>query len=155
MENKELKLISKKSEFKRHISPLKNIYNRNFPLSKWSSKKIRSFLKPGSLIVIAKIKQEIVGFACGRPEKNNGKKFYISALLVRNKFRGKGFAEVITRALIDNASRFKKFDTVCLHFRESKNLKKFYKKIGFRNHRIDGDYSNGEKKHYMEISFKK
>jgi hypothetical protein len=40
---------------------------------------------------------------------------------------------------------------VYLHFRDSNNFEGFYKHYGFEKHRTTGHYSNGEKKHYMEI----
>ncbi len=96
-------------------------------------------------------KQKNIGFILGRKVGNIKARYNLTTLLVDKQFRGKGYSKLLLNAFLKNVKKAKSSRKVYLHFRDSNNFEKFYQHYGFSGHRITGTYSNGEKKHYMEI----
>lgn len=135
---------------------LAHFYDRNFPLSQWGEKYFINFLndknKRGVLCLILEKNHQIIGFILGRTVGRIPNRLNLTTLLVDKKSRGKGFSKILLDAFLQIIKQKKSTKKVYLHFRDSTNLEAFYKHYGFKNHRLAGFYSNGEKKHYMEIS---
>jgi len=144
--------VSGKSINNKCLISLWRLYNCNFRFSRWTKGYFFSFVKYPAILYSIKVDKELAGFICGKPEAKSSKRYIISALLIKKKFRGKGYAESLVKKAIESISETRKFESIGLHFRDSNNLKNFYKKIGFKNHKITGTYSNGEKKHFMEMN---
>jgi len=134
---------------------LVHFYNSNFPLSSWSNEYFNSFLndenKRKMECFILKRNKKIIGFILGRKVGNIRFRYNLTTLLVDKRFRGKGYSKLLLNEFLKNVKKNKSVQKVYLHFRDSNNFKEFYKHCGFRGHRIAGTYSNGEKKHFMEI----
>lgn len=142
----------KKPTNEKYLASLWKLYNRNFRSSKWSKEHLLSFTKSPSVLYALESDRKVAGFVCGKPERQRRNRYLIAALLVRKEFRGKGCAGMLIKKVVKEVSEMKEFKSIAIHFRESNNLKDFYRKFGFKKHRITGSYSNGEKKHYMEIT---
>jgi ribosomal protein S18 acetylase RimI-like enzyme len=148
---KEYSLKKKKLRKKRLIA----FYNENFPLSRWSEKYFNTFLDDKNerrmeCFVLEKNKT-ILGFILGRKVGNIRARYNLTTLLVDKNYREKGYSKLLLAAFLKTARKNKSTQKIYLHFRDSNNFEKFYQHYGFSGHRITGTYSNGEKKHYMEI----
>jgi ribosomal protein S18 acetylase RimI-like enzyme len=134
---------------------LATFYNKNFPLSRWSNKYFNIFLADKNArkmeCFILEKNKKIIGFILGRKVGNIKARYNLSTLLVDKKYRGKGYSKLLLNAFLKNVKKNKSSTKVYLHFRDSNNFEGFYTHYGFSGHRISGIYSNGEKKHYMEI----
>ena len=134
---------------------LADFYNKNFILSKWSNKYFYDFLNDKNerkmeCFVLEKNKKAI-GFILGRKVGNIKVRYNLTTLLVDRKYRGKGYSKLLLDKFLKAVKKNKSSEKVYLHFRDSNDYEGFYKRFGFSKHRITGTYSNGEKKHYMEI----
>lgn len=134
---------------------LVDYYNENFPLSRWSAKYFNTFLddkneRKMECFVLEKNKK-IIGFILGRKVGNIKARYNLTTLLVDKQHREKGYSKLLLNNFLKTVKKNKSFQKVYLHFRDSNNFEGFYKHCGFSGHRISGTYSNGEKKHYMEI----
>lgn len=144
-------------EIKRHRKKqLLAFYNSNFPLSQWSKKYFNAFLddknKGAMLCFVLEKNGKIVGFILGRTVGKIKKRLNLTTLVVDKKYRGQGLGKILLNTFLEKTKKNKSIKKVYLHFRDSNNLESFYKHYGFKKHRITGQYSNDEKKHYMEIA---
>ena len=144
--------LKKKKLLKKQLA---EFYNDNFPLSRWSEKYFNIFLddknaRKMECFVLEKNKK-IIGFILGRKVGNIKARYNLTTLLVDKKFRGKGYSKLLLNVFLKTVKKNKSSRKAYLHFRDSNNFEGFYKHYGFSGHRITGTYSNGEKKHYMEI----
>ena len=130
---------------------LLDFYNKNFPLSQWSEKYFLNYFKNDAIFYAAKEGNKIAGIVCGQETKPGSRIFIISALAVDVRFRRKGYGRLLLAKILEEIFGKKSIKMACLHFRESNKLENFYSKFGFGNHAIDGAYSNGEPKHYMDL----
>lgn len=134
---------------------LANFYNKNFILSKWSEEYFNRFLddkkeRKMECFVFEK-NAKVIGFVLGRKVGNIKSRYNLTTLLVDRKYRGKGYGKLLLNEFLKTVKKNKSSQKVYLHFRDSNDYESFYKNCGFSRHRITGTYSNGEKKHYMEI----
>jgi len=134
---------------------LADFYNKNFILSKWSNEYFYDFLKDENgrkmeCFVLEKI-NKVVGFILGRKVGNIKFRYNLTTLLVDKKYRGKGYSKLLLDKFLKTVEKNKLSKKVYLHFRDSNDFEGLYRHFGFSEHRITGTYSNGEKKHYMEI----
>lgn len=133
-----------------------NFYNENFSLSQWSKKYFNVFLadkneRKMECFVLEKNNQ-IIGFILGRKVGNIKIRYNLTTLLVDKKYRGRGYSSLLLNVFLRTVKKNKSSRKAYLHFRDSNDFEKFYQHYGFSRHRITGTYSNGEKKHYMEIA---
>jgi ribosomal protein S18 acetylase RimI-like enzyme len=142
---------------KKHLrkKSLLTFYNENFPLSSWSEKYFNTFLSDKNgrkmeCFVLEKNKK-IIGFILGRKVGNIQARYNLTTLLIDKKNRGQGYSKLLLDAFLKTVKKNNLSRRAYLHFRDSNNFEKFYQHYGFSGHRITGTYSNGEKKHYMEI----
>ncbi|MFA5777366.1 MAG: GNAT family N-acetyltransferase [Parcubacteria group bacterium] len=134
---------------------LVDFYNENFSLSKWSEKYFNGFLddkkeRKMECFILEK-NNKIIGFILGRKVGKIRFRYNLTTLLVDEKYRGKGYSKLLMDKFLKTIKENKEARKVYLHFRDSNDFEGFYKHYGFSGHRITGAYSNGEKKHYMEI----
>lgn len=141
----------KKPTNEKYLILLWKLYNRNFRSSQWSKGHLLSFTKSPAILYALESDGKVAGFVCGKPSEKRKTQYLISALLVKKEFRGKGCAAALVEKAIKEVSKMKKFKSIAIHFRDSNDLENFYKKLGFKKHRVVGNYSNSEKKHYMEL----
>jgi len=130
------------------------LYNKTFLSSPWSKKFFTSYFKNrsrNSLGFCLQIGTKCAGFTWGRMSQKKSSCFNISALWVDQASRGCGYGKKLLQALIDEAKKSASVKKVYVHFRERNALHSFYSKLGFINHKIAGNYSNGEAKHYMDL----
>lgn len=149
-----MRLQSIKNLSKKKRIQLAAMYNEIFLFSPWSEKYFLAFLQNRSrwsLGYIIKEKNELAGFVLGRNSKRYAESFNLSVVCVDKKFRSKGAGKLLIRKIIQTVSRRKKLQKIFLHFRDANNLKNYYSCFGFSNHKIDGTYSNGDLKNYMEL----
>lgn len=134
---------------------LAHFYNSNFPLSKWSNEYFNSFLndenKRKMECFVLEKNYKIIGFILGRKVGNIKFRYNLTTLLMDKQYRGMGYSKLLLNEFLKNIKRNKEAKKVYLHFRDSNDFEGFYRHCGFSKHRITGFYSNGEKKHYMEI----
>jgi len=134
---------------------LAKFYNDNFLLSKWSNKYFNGFLDDKKLrkmeCFVLERNGKVVGFVLGRKVGRIKSRYNLTTLLVDKKYRGKGYSKLLMDKFLKTIKKNKETKKVYLHFRDSNDFKGFYRNYGFSKHRITGYYSNGEKKHYMEI----
>lgn len=79
----------------------------------------------------------------------------LATLLVSKQCRGKGYGDVLIKEFLKSAASIPRLKKIHLHFRDSNSqVENFYRRFGFGKHKICGTYSNGERKHYMEIDIK-
>lgn len=163
---KEAKKIEKESvfDYDRYSSGIKNnrkkqllsFYNKNFPLSRWSEKYFNRFLddrkKRKMECLVLEKNEKIIGFILGRKFGNIKPRYNLTTLLVDGGYRGRGFSKVLLDKFLKTIKKNKSVKKVYLHFRDSNDYESFYRHYGFNKHRTTGTYSNGEKKHYMEIT---
>lgn len=129
-----------------------NLYNKNFPLSQWSEKYFNAFLANTSRLPLGFYITKNgypVGLVLGHIDKNSA--FNISILLVKPSCQKQGLGKYLIEKIIKEIRKNHSLKKAYLHFRDQNNLEKFYTKLGFGNHSIKGTYSNGDKKHYMDI----
>lgn len=134
---------------------LVSIYNKNFPLSRWSKKYFFTFLldSPRSFFgFYIKQDENIIGLALGRLIPQDISIFCLSALWVDKRFRGQELGKKLVQKIISVIANKRSVGKIILHFRDSNNLEKYYSRLGFSGHKITGAYSNGEPKHYMELN---
>lgn len=129
-------------------------YNLNFPKSKWSHKKLRSFFtkKTRSHCFVIEKNNQIGGLILGKADAKNPELMLLETLLIRDDLRGQGYAKLLVTTFLREAFKSGSFDSVGLHFRQSNNLQNFYEKLGFVKQDMESSYKNGEQKHYMKIS---
>jgi ribosomal protein S18 acetylase RimI-like enzyme len=136
-------------------SQLLTFYNKNLILSQWSAKYFSNFLDDKNerkmLCLILEKDHKILGFILGRMVGNIDCRYNLITLLIDKKYRGKGLSKTLLDRFLKIIRKNSTTKKVYLHFRDSSHLENFYRHYGFRKHRITGHYSNGEKKHYMEI----
>lgn len=96
--------------------------------------------------------RQVIGFILGRKVGNIKPRYNLTTLLVDKRYRGRGFSNVLLNKFLKTIKKNKSVKKVYLHFRDSNDYKSFYRHYGFSKHRTTGTYSNGEKKHYMEIT---
>lgn len=142
----------KKQTMKKQLA---NFYNKNFLLSRWSNEYFYDFLNDENerkmeCCVLEK-NRKIIGFILGREVGNIIDRYNLTTLLIDKKYRGKGYGKLLLDQFLKTMRKDKEISKVYLHFRDSNDFENFYEHYGFRKHRISGTYSNGEKKHYMEI----
>lgn len=135
---------------------LVSFYNKNFPLSQWDREYFDNFLddkneKKMSCLVLEENKK-VAGFIMGRVVGKIKKRLNLTTILIDKKYRKKGLSKILLDNFLKITKQNKSIKKVYLHFRDSNNFQNFYARYGFKNHRITGHYSNGEKKHYMEIT---
>jgi len=135
-----------------------DFHNQNFPNSKWNE---HSFIKyfseiPHHPICIAiRNEKAFDGIIIGRFSTNSQTSLNLATLLVSQRCRGRGYGEILMKEFFKSAANMPLLKKIYLHFRDSNSqIENFYQRFGFKKHRIYGKYSNGEKKHYMEISRK-
>jgi ribosomal protein S18 acetylase RimI-like enzyme len=134
---------------------LVDFYNENFPLSRWSEEYFSRFLddekrRKMECFTIER-NNKVAGFILGRKVGNIRSRYNLTTLLMDRKYRGKGYSKLLMEKFLKIVRENKSSRKVYLHFRDSNNFERFYKHCGFGGHRISGTYTNGEKKHYMEI----
>ena len=131
-------------------------YNANFPLSQWSQNYFSAFLDDENerrmLCLVLEKNSKILGFILGRAVGNINNRYNITTLLIDEDQRGKKYGQFLLNKFLKTLRKDKSVKKAYLHFRDSNNLESFYNHCGFRKHRIAGYYSNGERKHYMEIN---
>ncbi|HAV11215.1 MAG TPA: hypothetical protein DCX32_01595 [Candidatus Moranbacteria bacterium] len=132
---------------------LLSFYNSSFPKSQWSADYLDSFFrkKNKGVCFLAKNKKEILGFALGKIHRDDEDSMTLCALYVDPSLRGGGHGGGLIRMFLAQAFESGLFKKAIIHYRDSNDLRIFYEKSGFGKHSIVGEYSNGEKKHQMEI----
>lgn len=133
---------------------LANFYDQNFPLSQWGEQYFNTFLddkKREATCLVLEKNQKIIGFILGKTVGSIPNRLNLTTLLIDRKYRKKGLSRLLLDNFLTIIKQNKSINKIYLHFRDSNNFESFYKHYGFKNHRITGFYSNGEKKHYMEI----
>ncbi len=151
-----MKIKSIGSATKRQLDAIFETYNKTFPKSPWSRSYFDSFLfssKGRAGFFMLNRNNNLCGFILGKKQAGASDEFNLSALWVNKNCRSKGHANALMEKFISETS--KKTEKMYLHFRDSNNLQAFYSKFGFINHRIDGQYKNGEPKHYMELKIRR
>lgn len=132
-----------------------DLHNQSFPDSTWDSNDFEVFFADKSLRPICttiKSGDETIGLAIGRLSFNDISRLNLSALSVSRRHQGNGHGEDLVKKFFHAALDITSMEKIFLHFRNSnKSVKKFYDRFGFKNHTICGKYSDGEKKHYMDI----
>lgn len=135
-----------------------DFHNQNFPNSKWSEQSFKKYFTntPHHPVCIAIRNGKIfTGIAIGRFSTNSRSSLNLATLLVSKRCRGKGYGDVLIKEFFKSAASMLPLKKIHLHFRDSNGqIENFYKRFGFEKHGICGKYSNGEKKHYMEIGIK-
>lgn len=159
MKNKDF-LICNYNDYSARIKELRkkqlaSFYNKNFLLSQWSSDYFSNFLNDTNerkmeCFVLEKNKN-IAGFILGRIVGKIRCRYNLTTLLIDKKYRGKGCSKFLLDEFLKIVRKNKAIKKVYLHFRDSNDFEGFYRHYGFSRHRMSGTYSNGEKKHYMEI----
>ncbi|MBT5021417.1 GNAT family N-acetyltransferase [Candidatus Woesearchaeota archaeon] len=105
-----------------------------------SSKKelLREIRERNSLYLVAEENKCVVGYAYGTIKKQKSPFFvtktigYFNALVVRNRYRGKGIASKLRNEL-ENWFKIKKCKLIYLEVVEQNNAKEIYKKWGYKN----------------------
>ena len=150
------KLDLLKTPSKQQRLSLLRFYNRNFPKSKWNEEPLKKYFsdrKRRPLCIIIRNKDKITGLIMGRLSSADSPRLNLAVLLVSRRYRGRGWGKILMRELFKSAVKIPSLQKIYLHFRDSNGqLKSFYKRFGFGKHEICGKYTDGEKKHYMEIS---
>lgn len=135
-----------------------NLHNQNLPNSKWNDKHLERYFANDYLhpiCITIEGRNGLIGLAIGRLSFNNHSKLNLSTLSVSPRSRGRGYGEDLLKEFFIAALRISSMKIIYLHFRDSnRKVKDFYTRFGFEKHKICGKYSNGERKHYMEISLK-
>lgn len=134
-----------------------DIYNENFCKSQWSKGYFDFYFnidKRKTVSYFLVVEDKLIGFVWGKISEKNRKEFNISALWADKNYRNKGYGKLLMGKIIDYIFQNMNLEKAYLHFRDSNDLEDFYKNLGFSNHKIDEQYSNGEKKHYMEIKLR-
>jgi len=130
------------------------LYNELMPTSPWSEKFMKQILFDESrspLYNTFEIEGESIGLVLGRLLKDDKDVFNISSIGVKKEHRHKKIATKLMQSFIKDVFEQTSVKKIIVHFRESKNLKSFYEKLGFSGHKIVGTYKNKEAKHYMEL----
>jgi ribosomal protein S18 acetylase RimI-like enzyme len=148
------RLLATKSQ----LLEMLKLHNKAFPNSKWGKNYFEKFFSEkyrAPICVFVVKRKKIAGFAIGHRHPKNKSNFVLCLILVAPYHRGKKIGNELMIKFFAAAFELPWMKTLILHFRESnRRVKKFYTQFGFKNHRISGKYSNGEKKHYMSINRK-
>lgn len=148
---KDYSLIKKRLRKKQ----LADFYNKNFSLSRWSNGYFYKFLDDKSErkmeCFILEGDNKVIGFILGRKVGKIRFRYNLTTLLIDKKYRGKGCSKALMDKFLKTIKKNGEARKVYLHFRDSNDFEGFYRHCGFSKHRITGTYSNGERKHYMEI----
>ena len=135
-----------------------DFHNRNFPNSKWSEQSFKKYFSETShhpVCVAIKDGKIFNGIVIGRFSTNSRTSLNLATLLVSKQCRGKGYGDILMREFFKSAADIPDLKKIHLHFRDSNGqVKNFYRRFGFKKIEIKERYSNGEKKHYMEINRK-
>lgn len=132
---------------------LLKIYNKYFPLSIWSKKYFDTFFSDTKRCPIGfflKAGDAYIGLVLGRINKYDNF-FNINTLLIIPRYQKKGLGKKLLDKIILEIKKNHSVEKISLHFREQNRLKEFYTNLGFKNHRFDGYYNNGDRKYYMDI----
>jgi len=132
-----------------------NLYNNSFPLSTWNKKYWNSFFKNSlrqPVFFAIKINNQYAGFVLGRVGKDTSI-MLLSTLVVSPTYRGNRYGSILIQKFLETTFSFPNIHKVILHFRDFNawRLEPYYAHLDFINHKIEGTYSNGEKKHCVEI----
>jgi ribosomal protein S18 acetylase RimI-like enzyme len=135
------------------------LQNDTFPDSCWSNDYLEKYFADSSrcpICITIRSEKDFVGFSIARLDRNSDSRMLLSALSVSPQFRGNGYGEKLIKKFFVAALDLPSLKKIRLHFRDSnKQIENFYARFGFQNHEICSEYSNGEKKHLMEIDRRK
>jgi ribosomal protein S18 acetylase RimI-like enzyme len=125
------------------------LYNQTFSDSRWSDKCLEKYFSATGrhpICISIKNGEQLIGLAIGRLTRENKTKILLSTLSVSPRFLKNGYGNALMKKFFRATLAVPMAQSVLLHFRESnKGVLNFYFCFGFKNHKICGKYSNGEK----------
>lgn len=141
---------------KEDASVLFEFYNKNFPDSQWSQEHWDRIINSNKEYILVGLKNTAVyiGLISGKIVNADSAIATIDAILIDRNFRRHGYGSFLINKFLEATFLNTSIELVSLHFRDSNESKliKFYTDLGFKNHHQEGAYSNGEAKHYLEMT---